>query len=196
MGKTATGEKVWLDPELTPPYAFYQYWLNVTDADASKLLRIFSWRSLDEIAAIEQTHLANPSARGAQKAIAEDLTTWVHGKDATARALRATQVLFGGSLEGLDDATLAPLFATIEKKLDLPRPELDAGVSIVDLLTRAGLSTSRGEARRTIAGGGVYLNNARVESSDLTVKAEHLATPSYLLLRTGKKNYALVRVPA
>jgi tyrosyl-tRNA synthetase len=194
MGKTSTGERVWLDADLTPPYALYQYFLNVTDADAAKLLRIFSWRSLDEIRAIEEAHGANPAARGAQKALAEDITTWIHGKDATARALRASQVLFGGALDGVDDLTLAPLFATIEKKLDVPRGELDAGVSIVDLLTRAGLSSSRGEARRTIAGGGVYLNNVRVESSDLIVKPEHLATPSYLLLRQGKKNYAIVRV--
>jgi len=194
MGKTSTGERVWLDPALTPPFAFYQYWLNVADADAPRLLRMFSWRSLDELAELERVHVANPAARTAQKALAEDMTTWVHGADATARSLKVTNVLFGGSVEGLDDASLAPLHAAVEKKLDLPRAELDAGISIVDLLTRTGLATSRGEARRVVAGGGVYLNNNRVEASDLIVKPDHLATPSYVLLRTGKKTYAVVRV--
>jgi tyrosyl-tRNA synthetase len=194
MGKTATGERVWLDPELTPPYTFYQYWLNVTDAEAMRLLRIFSGRSLDELAELGRTQVANPAARDAQRALADDLTDWVHGRPTRERADRAGQVLFGGSLDGVDDETLAPLFATLEKKVDLPRAELEAGISIVDLLTRTGLSTSRGDARRTIAGGGVYLNNRRVDASDLLVRAEHLATPSFLLLRQGKKHYAIVRV--
>jgi tyrosyl-tRNA synthetase len=194
MGKTSTGERVWLDPELTPPYAFYQYWLNVADADAIRLLKIFSWRSLAEIREIERAHAEHPGARGAQRALADDMTDWVHGKEHTVRAVRAAAVLFGGSLDGVDDATLAPLFATVEKKVDLTAGELDAGVSIVDLAIRAGLATSKGEARRNIAQGGVYLNNRPVASADLVVKREHLATPSYLLLRAGKKNYALVRI--
>jgi tyrosyl-tRNA synthetase len=194
MGKTSTGERVWLDPALTPPYAFYQYWLNVADADAVRLLKIFSWRSLAEIAEIDRAHAANAAARGAQRALAADLTDWVHGKDATARSVRASEVLFGGGLDGVDDATLAPLFAAVEKKLDLAAAELDAGVSIVDLLTRAGLASSRGDARRTISQGGCYLNNQRVEAADQVVRREHLASPSYLLLRTGRKNYAVVRV--
>jgi tyrosyl-tRNA synthetase len=194
MGKTSTGERVWLDPELTPPYACYQYWLNVPDADAIRLLQVFSWRSLDEIGEIERAHADKPGARGAQRALADDMTDWVHGKDQTARAVRAAQVLFGGSLDGVDDATLAPLFATVEKKVDLTGAELDTGVPIVDLAIRAGLATSKGEARRNIAQGGVYLNNKPVASADLLVTREHLASPSYLLLRAGKKNYALVRV--
>ena len=195
MGKTSTGERVWLDAELTPAYAFHQYWLNVSDADAVRLLKIFSWRTLAEIEELARAQVANPSAREAHRALADDLTDWVHGRPARERAVRAAAVLFGGSLDGVDDETLAPLFATLEKKIDLPRADLDAGVSIIDLLTRAGLASSRGDARRTVSQGGVYLNNRRVESADLVVRAEHLATPSFLLLRQGKKNYALVRVP-
>jgi tyrosyl-tRNA synthetase len=194
MGKTSTGERVWLDPDLTPPYSFYQYWLNVGDGDAIRFMRIFSMRSLDEINEIGRAQVANPSARDAQKALATDMTDWVHGKEATARSLRATQILFGGSLDGADDPTLAMVFAALEKKADITRAELDAGLSILDVLTKTGLFSSKGEARRTISQGGVYLNNARVESTDLVLKAEHLATPSYVLLRQGRKSYAIVRV--
>ncbi len=194
MGKTASGEKIWLDPALTPPYTFFQYWLNTSDADALRLLRMFSWRSLDELAEIERAHLANPAPRAAQRALAEDMTTWVHGSAGTAESTKASQALFGGNMASLAEADLAALFETVEKKLDLGRAELEAGISIVDLLTRTGLSTSRGEARRTLSQGGVYLNNERVEAADLLVRTDHLATPSFLLLRTGKKNYAVVRV--
>jgi len=194
MGKTSTGERVWLDPELTPPYSFYQYWLNVGDADAMRFLRIFSMRSLDELRELGAAQVANPSARDAQRALATDMTDWVHGKGATERSIRASQILFGGSVEGADDETLAMVFAALEKKADLPRGELDAGISVLDLLTRTGLFSSKGEARRTISQGGVYLNNARVESTDLVIRPEHLATPSYLLLRQGRKSYAIVRV--
>jgi tyrosyl-tRNA synthetase len=194
MGKTATGERVWLDPELTPPYAFYQYWLNTPDSDVGKLLKIFSLRPLAELDEIIAAHAADPGKRGAQKVLAEDFTTWVHGADATARAQKASAVLFGGSLEALTDDDLAPLFATVEKKLDLPRAELDAGVPILDLLTRTGLAESKGAARRTLTQGGIYLNNDKVDAVDLVVRADHLATPSFLLLRSGKRSYALVRV--
>ncbi len=194
MGKTSTGERVWLDPELTPPYAFYQYWLNVTDADVGRLLRIFSWRPLDELEALITAHAADAGKRQAQRVLAEDMTTWVHGKDATLRAQKAAAVLFGGSLDNLADADLAPLFATLDNKLDLPASELEAGLPIIDLLVRAGLSSSKGEARRTLTQGGVYLNNVRVDAVDLVVRSEHRATPSFILLRSGKKSYALVRV--
>ncbi|MCB9574786.1 MAG: tyrosine--tRNA ligase [Kofleriaceae bacterium] len=194
MGKTSTGERVWLDPELTPPYAFYQYWLNVPDADVGRLLRIFSWRTLGELDELLAAHAASPAARAAQRALADDMTTWVHGADATARAVKAAGVLFGGSLADLTDDDLAPLFATIDNKVDLARDALAAGLPLIDLLVQAGLAKSKGEARRTISQGGAYLNNERVAQLDLVVTTDHLATPSFLLLRTGKKSYALARV--
>jgi tyrosyl-tRNA synthetase len=194
MGKTSTGERVWLDAELTPPYAFHQYWLNVADADAVRLLKIFSWRPLAEIDEIARAHDAEPGARHPHRALAGDMTDWIHGKAATARAVRAAQVLFGGALDDLDDAVMGELFAAVEKKLDLTAAELDAGVPIVDLLTRTGLAASKGEARRKLAEGGVYLGNQRVENADVSVTRAHLVAPSYLLARVGKKNYAVARV--
>ncbi len=194
MGKTSTGERVWLDPALTPPYAFYQYWLNVPDADVGRFLRIFSLRPLAELEELITAHGADPSKRAAQKVLAEDFTTWVHGADATRRAQTASSVLFGGSVADLGDDDLAPLFAAVEHKLELPRAELDAGVAILELLTRTGLAASKGAARRTLEQGGIYVNNAKVDAVDLVIRAEHLASPSFLLLRSGKKSYALVRV--
>ncbi len=194
MGKTSSGERVWLDPQLTPPYAFYQYWLNVADADVGKLLRMFSWRSLGELDELLRAHAEQPSARAAQRALAADLTTWIHGADATTRSVRASQVLFGGSLEGVDDDTLAPLYGALEKRAELGAAELEAGVSIVDLFVRAGLASSKGEARRTLSQRGGYLSNQVIESADVVVRREHFAGRNHLLLRSGKKTYAIVRL--
>jgi tyrosyl-tRNA synthetase len=194
MGKTATGERVWLDPALTPPYAFYQYWLNVADADVGKLLRMFSLRPLAELDALLAEHAAAPGRRAAQRALAAEFTTWVHGAEATERARAASEALFGGSLAGVTDAELAPVFAAVEKKLELPRAELAAGIPILELAVRCKLAASKGEARRTLTQGGLYLNNVAVEAPDLSVTTAQLATESFLLLRSGKRQYAMVRV--
>jgi len=193
MGKTSTGERVWLDPALTSPYKFYQYWLNVADDEAGKLLLIFNDRPVAELQELIATHLADPAKRTAQRILAEDFTAWVHGADAARRAVAASGVLFGGSLDGLTDDDLAALAPDVPHS-DIPRTELEPGVPIVDLLVARGLCSSKGEARRLIAGGGVYVNNVRVPSAELAVTTEHLATPSFLLLRSGKKKYHLLRV--
>ncbi len=193
MGKTSTGERVWLDPALTSPYRFYQYWLNVPDDQVRKLLLIFSLRPIAEIEERVRAHLADPSKRDGQRTLALEFTSWVHGPDAARAAVAASQVLFGEALDGLGDGDLAAL-ATEVPHSDLPRAELAAGVPIVDLLVSRGLFKSKGDARRQIAQGGAYLNNVRVDAVDLVVTAAHLATPTYLLLRQGKKNYHLLRV--
>jgi tyrosyl-tRNA synthetase len=193
MGKTSTGERVWLDPALTSPYKFYQYWLNVPDDQVRKLLLIFNDRPVAEIEELVAAHLADPSRRTGQRTLAEDFTTWVHGAEATRRAIAASEVLFGGSLDGLADDDLAALAPDVPHS-DLPRTELEAGVPILELLVARGLCASKGEARRLIAAGGIYLNNVRVTATDLAVTAAHLATPSFLLLRSGKKKYHLLQV--
>ena len=192
MGKTSTGERVWLDPALTSPYKFYQYWLNVPDDQVRKLLLIFSLRPVAELDELVAAHLTAPDKREAQKTLAAEFTTWVHGESGVRAALAASKVLFGGALDGLTDADLADVAADVPHS-ELAKDQLAAGVPIVDLLVSRGLCASKGEARRLIAGGGVYVNNVRVEAVDLAVTTAHLATPSFLLLRSGKKTYHLLR---
>jgi tyrosyl-tRNA synthetase len=193
MGKTSTGERVWLDPARTSPYKFYQYWLNVPDDQVRKLLLIFSLRPVAEIEELVQAHLADTAKRLAQRTLALEFTAWVHGEDAARRAVAASQVLFGGSLEGLGDDDLAALVAEVPHS-QISRAELERGTPVLELLASRGLCASKGEARRLISQGGVYINNIRVEGLDATVTTAHLATPSYLLLRSGRKNYHLLSV--
>jgi len=192
LGKTAAGTSLWLDPELTSPYAIYQYLLNVEDADIGRLLRIFSWRSLDEIAELERSHGEAPEQRLGQRALAEEVIRFAHGDEALRRASRASRVMFGGSLDDLHDDDLRPLLADVPSS-EVGRAQLERGVALVDLLARTGLCESKGAARRLLQGGGVYLNNQRVSDPALEVTARDLATESMLVLRAGKKSYHIVR---
>lgn len=193
MGKTSTGSRIWLDPAKTSPYAFYQYWLNINDADVDRFLRIFSWRSLDEIAEIVAAHAQAQHLREGQRVLAEDFTTWVHGAEATRRAISASRVMFGGSLEDLTDADLEPLRADLPSST-LARDALAAGIDLVDLLVQTELATSKGAARRLIQGGGVYVNNLRVTDPATRLTTHDLGTESMMILRAGKKSYHLVSV--
>lgn len=192
MGKTSTGQRVWLDPARTSAYAFYQYWLNVEDAMVASHLRKFSFRPLEELDEIVRAHEQEPNKRGAQRELARDLTRWVHGDVGVRRAEVASAVVFGGSLADARDADLEPLIAELGCT-EVARDRLDAGIAIIDLLVEAGLASSKGEARRTLGQGGFYLNNQPV-AADLVVRAEHLGTESFIFLRKGKKTYHLVRV--
>lgn len=193
MGKTASGTKLWLDAELTSPYAFYQYFLNVEDSEVAKLLRMFSPKPLTEIAELVAAHEQAPNKREAQRTLAVDMVTYVHGQEATRRAIAASGVMFGGALDDVDDATLEPLLADVPNS-ELPRTELEQGVSLLDLLARTGLAKSKGAARRLVSGGGIYLNNQRV-SDDRLVTRDDLGTETMMILRSGKKNYHIVRSP-
>jgi tyrosyl-tRNA synthetase len=192
MGKTATGEKVWLDPDRTTPYAFFQYFMNVDDALAPSLLRKFSFAPLEELEVVIAEHAREPGKRGCQRRLAADLTRWVHGDAGLRRAEVATGLMFGGGLDELRDADLDPLAGEIGCT-DVARPELEAGIAVVDLLVRAGLTSSKGEARRLLGQGGVTVGRERGVGLDRTVTAADLGTESYLLLRSGKKNYRLIR---
>jgi tyrosyl-tRNA synthetase len=193
MGKTAAGEKVWLDPEKTTPYAFFQYFMNVDDALAPALLKKFSFRPLEELDAIIAAHDADRAKRHCQRELARDLTRWVHGDAGLRRAEVATGLMFGGGLDELKDADLDPLAGEIGC-IDVPRSELEAGIPVVELLVRAGLTGSKGEARRLLGQGGVTVGRERGAGIDRTVTLADLGTESYLLLRSGKKNYRLIRV--
>jgi tyrosyl-tRNA synthetase len=190
-GKTAGGT-LWLDPQLTSPYAFYQYFVNADDADVGGLLKVFSFRSRPEIEALEAEAAQRPEARAAQQALADELTTLVHGAAATAQAVAASAALFGrGELRQLDAAVLAAAVA------ELPRAEAGPPLpSIGELLVASGLAESRSAARRVVAEGGAYLNNRRVAEVDLVPTAADLLHGRWLILRRGKRTLAAVEVSA
>lgn len=192
MGKTSTGERVWLDAQRTSPYAFYQYWLNITDEDVPRLLRLFSLRSLSEIDDIVRTHDADRSQRVGQRELARGMTSWVHGEDEVARVEEASRVMFGGSLDGVKEGTLN-LLAQVVPVVEMARSELAAGIGIVDLLSRT-VAESKSAARRLVQQGGAYVNNVRIGDLEHKVTTEHLATPTMLVVRGGRKDYRLVRV--
>jgi tyrosyl-tRNA synthetase len=192
MGKTSTGERVWLDAERTSPYAFYQYWLNVTDEDVPRLLRLFSLRSLSEIDEIIRAHDADRSQRVGQRELARGMTSWVHGEQELARVEEASRVMFGGSLEGVQEATLV-LLAQVVPVVEISRSELAGGIGIVDLLSRT-VAESKSAARRLVQQGGAYVNNVRIADVEHKVTPEHLVTPTMLVVRGGRKDYRLVRV--
>jgi tyrosyl-tRNA synthetase len=194
MGKTEAGA-LWLDPRKTSPYSFYQYWVNLADADVGRCLRYLTDLDREEIEAIEAEHAAAPERREAQKRLATELTRLVHGGQALDSARRATNVLFGGEISRIDDAQLLEIFADVPSR-ELPRARLmDGGLAIVDALVGSGLAKGKGEARRSLVQGGVYLNNRRVEDPGARLGLEALAGETVMVLRTGKRNYALLRFP-
>lgn len=193
MGKTEGGA-VWLDPERTSPYAFFQYWVNTDDTDVDGCLKMLTEVSLDEIAALEAARADSAAQRQSQKRLAEELTRLVHGEEGLATAQRATEIFFGAEVEGLDDRTLGQIFADVPAG-ELPRTQLDGdGLPIVDALVAAGLAKSKGDARRTVEQGGAYVNNRKVEGLDRSLSASDLASETVIVLRSGKKRYALLRL--
>jgi tyrosyl-tRNA synthetase len=191
MGKTESGA-IWLSPARTSPYQFYQYWINVEDADAGKCLRFLTELPHDEIESLDAARAANPGARESQRRLAEEITRLVHDDAGLAAALRATEIFFGAEIDQLSDAQLVEIFADVPSK-KLPRSRLEAGLNVVDAFIEAGLAKSKGEARRTIEQGGAYVNNRRIEALDRILAAADLASETVMVLRSGRKKYALVR---
>ena len=193
MGKTSTGERIWLDPERTSPYAFYQYWFNRPDEDAPRLLRLFSLRPLGELDAVIAQHDADRSKRHAQRELARAMTAWVHGEAAIAEVEAAARKLFDGELAGVSEEVLLSLTSAVPTT-EIPRAELVTGVNIIELLVRCGVAESKGKARRLVTDGGAYLNDVKIAAVERTVTVADLATATMLILRSGKKTYRLVRV--
>ncbi|WP_049659781.1 tyrosine--tRNA ligase [Kitasatospora sp. MY 5-36] len=190
FGKTESGT-VWLDPELTTPYAFYQFWLNADDRDVPTFLRIFSFRSKEEVEELERDTIERPAARLAQRALAEELTTLVHGAEQYERAVAASKALFGqGDLADLEAPTLAAALA------EVPKAEVSELQTVVDLLVAVGLSPSRSAARRTIKEGGAYLNNVKVTDEEAVPTEADLLHGRWLVLRRGKRNLAAAELVA
>lgn len=193
FGKTEAGA-VWLDAQLTSPFRFYQFWLNVDDRDATLYLKYFTLLDRSRIDELEAATRDQPHERAAQRALADDVTCRVHGEDGWGRARQATAVLFGGEIEGLGAAEIADVFSDVPSH-DLPAGSLEGtGMLLVELLADTGLTASRGEARRAIEGGGIYLNNQRVTDVQRAVTLEETVEGRFLILRRGKKQYQLVRV--
>lgn len=188
FGKTEGGA-IWLNPEMLSPYAFYQFWLQVDDVDVVRFLKVFTFLDRDEIERLEAATAENPRAREAQKVLAHEVCTWVHGAEATAQAEAATDALWGrGDLSGLDEATV------IAATADLPTAELTVGQStIVDLLVATGLEKGRSAARKTVAAGGAYLNNVKVTDEDAPIAEDDLLAGGTVLVRKGRRNLAAAR---
>ncbi|MBO0850725.1 MAG: tyrosine--tRNA ligase [Pseudonocardia sp.] len=191
FGKSTGGGNVWLDPEMTSPYAWYQYFVNVADADVGRYLRLFTFLPREELAELDEQTANRPQARVAQRRLAEALTTLVHGADETARVVRASQALFGrAELRELDLGTLRAAMAEVPSTTT----SLATGPTIVELLVDTGLATSKGAARRTVGEGGAYVNNAKVVDEDWRPSDADLLHGRWLVIRRGKRHTAGVEI--
>ncbi|HNQ74008.1 MAG TPA: tyrosine--tRNA ligase [Verrucomicrobiota bacterium] len=191
FGKSEGGS-VWLDARKTSVYKFYQFWINTADADVLSYLKFFTFLPEPEIAALAGQHTTNPGARAAQKALAQAVTEMIHGATATQEAIRASQILFGGELTGVSERVFQDIVGEVPTQ-KVERTKLDAGgLPLVELLVLAGLSASKGQARKDIEGGGVNINNAREANVSRLVTADDLLFGKHVLLRKGKKNYVVV----
>jgi tyrosyl-tRNA synthetase len=187
FGKSTGGGNLWLDPEMTTPYAWYQYFVNTADADVIRYLRWFTFLSADELAELDEATTARPQQRAAQRRLARELTTLVHGEHATESVEHASQALFGrGELSRLDEPTLRAAL----RETSIARLNSGTLDGIVDLLVATGLSQSKGAARRTIAEGGVYVNNSKIENEEWAPQASDFLHGQWLVLRRGKRNIA------
>jgi tyrosyl-tRNA synthetase len=196
MGKTESGA-IWLSPERTSPYAFYQYWINVADADTGNCLRFLTELKQEEIIALDKSREEEPHKNESQKRLAIELTRLVHGEAGLAKAQRASAVLFsGGEIENLTDKELNEIFPEVPCGEETRSALAGEGVSLIDALVATGQCKSKGEARKAIQQGGVYVNNHRREDIDTKLSPADLASETIIVLRRGKKNYALLRIPA
>ena len=193
FGKSEDGT-VWLDPELTSPYRFYQFWLNTDDVDAVRYLKFFTLLSPQDIEELEAASAGEPHRRITQRALAADVTRRLHGETGLTRADQATEVLFGGEISGLAAEEIRDIFSDVPST-ELARDALTGeGMPLVDLLVAIGVASSRGDARRSIEGGGVYVNNHRVSDPAASVTTEDMLAGEFVVMRKGKKSYHLVRL--
>jgi tyrosyl-tRNA synthetase len=191
FGKTVAGA-VWLDPKKTSVYRFYQFWIRTDDRDVVKMLKYFTFLTREEIEDLERQHTEKPEARVAHKALAKAVTDLIHGPQATAEAIRASEILFGGELTGISEATFNDIVGEVPTK-PIERAKLEgAGSPLVELLAHSGLSQSKGQARKDIEGGGININNVREANAARAITANDLIFGKHLLLRKGKRNYVVL----
>jgi tyrosyl-tRNA synthetase len=194
FGKTADGDSVWLDPNRTSPYRFYQFFMNIEDNNVVDMLRFYTFLTQAQIAEYVEAVGERPHLREAQRRLAQEVTHMVHGETGLAKAEQATKVLFGEEMTGLGAAEIREIFADAPSSKVTQADFANGGMPIVNLLESAGVAKSRGEARRLISSGGIYLNNMRVQEADLSVALDTAIEGRYLVLRRGKKDYYLVQV--
>ena len=191
FGKSVGGA-IWLDPKKTSVYKFYQFWINTDDRDVIRYLKYFTFLSRDEIEALERKHTENPGARLAHHALANEMTKIIHGEAAMVQAQVSSNVLFGGSVAELSEDGFADIVGEIPTK-EIERSKLESvGYPLVELLVHAGLSQSKGQARKDTEGGGVNINNVREANAARAVTTNDLLFGKHILLRKGKKNYVVV----
>ncbi len=197
FGKTESGN-IWLDPRYTSPYKFYQFWLNVSDQDAEKYLKIFTFLTKEEIEALAAEHAENPGARPLQKRLAKELTVMVHSEKDYEAAVAASQILFSNSaaqaLREIDEQTLLDIFEGVPR-FNISRQELEAGIPALDLLAvKTAVFPSKGEARKMIQGGGVSVNKEKLTDPNATLNADAIIGGKYIHIQKGKKNHYLLIV--
>jgi tyrosyl-tRNA synthetase len=197
FGKTESGN-VWLDPERTSPYEFYQFWLNSSDEDAEKYIKIFTLLDKEEVAKLVAEHLEAPHFRVLQKKLAEEITVMVHSRNEYEKAVEASQILFGKgtteSLAKLDERTFLSVFNGVPQ-YQVEKSALESGIDLPELLAeQTQIFPSKGELRRTIQGGGLSINKTKVETSELIINIDKLLNNKYLLVQKGKKNYFVITV--
>jgi tyrosyl-tRNA synthetase len=193
FGKTAAGA-IWVDAKKTSVYRFYQFWIRCDDRDVLRYLNYFTFLGKEEIDALAEQHKARPESRSAHKALAGAMTDLVHGKTATAEAIRASEILFGGELEGIAESTFNEIVGEVPTR-QMERQALEgAGTPLVETLVVSGLCPSKGQARKDIEGGGVYVNNIREANPQRAVTTNDMLFGKHLLLRKGKRNYTVISV--
>jgi tyrosyl-tRNA synthetase len=196
FGKTESGN-IWLDPAKTSPYQFYQFWLNASDTDATRWIKLFTFLTREEIDSITEIHQQNPSARTLQRKLASEVTSFVHGHAELSKAIETTEKLFSNQqapIESLSETDLEQIQGVV--KVEVDKASLAEGIDIVSLLANTGIFPSKGEARKTIQGGGVSINRKKIESVELKVDSSFLLHQRYILIQKGKKNYFLITVKA
>jgi len=193
FGKTEKGN-VWLDPEKTTPYQFYQFWLNASDTDAEKWIRIFTFLQPEQIESLIAAHQSNPGARELQKALAKEVTSFVHGNDEFEKAVETTAKLFAAQdkpVESMSIDDLEGLEGVIKYEYDLEK--ITSGIDVVSFLAETGILPSKGEARKLVQNGGISINRQKVSEISMQLTDKHLLQKTYILVQKGKKNYYLVR---
>jgi tyrosyl-tRNA synthetase len=194
FGKSA-GNAIWLDPQRTSPWDFYQYLVRQDDKDVIRFLKLYTFLPLDRIQELETATLTAPEKREAQKALAYEVTKIVHGEEVAREMAHAAEVVYHSEIRGISDDTLTSVFASVPST-QISRQELDAGIPLLDVLVRTSLAKSKNEARRALEAESIYINNVKVSKNqgDVRLSPQHLASPSFIVLRSGKKNYHLLRI--
>lgn len=196
FGKTEEGN-VWLDPELTTPYKFYQFWVNVSDEDAEKYIKIFTMLSKEEICTLVEKHREEPHLRTLQQRLAKEMTVMVHSENDYNTAVAASKILFGKAtteeLKNIDEKTFLSVFEGVPM-FDVEKSKIESGINVLDLLAeKTQIFPSKGDLRRTIKGGGVSINKEKIQSEEISLGSDRLLNDKYILVQKGKKNYFLIR---